>query len=96
MHGSMKHTIVCPHCDAPAVTRTSEQMSPLLRKSWHWCQNRECGHRFASFTEIRYTLSPPATPRPGVALPLSRHVQRAALQELLLSAPVGQDPGPPP
>lgn len=96
MHSGMKPIIACPHCGAPAVARTSEQMSPLLRKSWHWCKNRACGHRFASFTEIRYTLSPPAMPRPGVVLPLSRHVQRAALHDLLRSAPVGQDPTPPP
>lgn len=88
--------MACPHCGAPAVVRTSEQLTALLRKSWHRCKNRACGHSFASFTEIRYTLSPSATPRPGVALPLSRHVQRKALHQLLRAAPVGKDPSPPP
>ncbi|MDZ4237330.1 MAG: ogr/Delta-like zinc finger family protein [Hydrogenophaga sp.] len=69
-------TLRCPHCDAPSFERNSEQLSPLLRKSWYRCDNLACGHTFVSFTEIRYTLTPPATPRPGVWLPLSQHAQQ--------------------
>lgn len=86
----------CPHCHAPAKVRTSEQLSPLLRKSWLCCQNLECGHTFVTFTEFCYTLSPSATPRPGLALPLSPHVQRKDLEESMRFAPDGQDPAPAP
>lgn len=88
--------MACPHCGAPAIVRTSEQLSPLVRKAWHWCKNPSCGHTFVSFTEIRVTLSPSATPRAGVSLALSPHVHRDELLDLLRSAPVWQDlPTPP-
>ncbi|MDZ4237329.1 MAG: ogr/Delta-like zinc finger family protein [Hydrogenophaga sp.] len=85
----------CPHCEASSYVRSSEQLSPLLRKSWHRCSNSACGHTFVSFTEIRYTLSPSAAPRPGVWLPLSQHVQRKELAHVLKWAPQAQDNPPP-
>lgn len=88
--------MACPHCAAPARVRTSEQLSPLVRKSWHWCSNPACGHSFVTFTEIQCTLSPPAIPRPGVVLPLSHHIARRDLRDLLRVAPVWQEPTPPP
>lgn len=86
----------CPHCSAAALVRTSQQLTPLIRKSWHRCENLQCGHTFVSFTEVAYTMSPSATPRPGVLLPLSQHVQRKALSENMRTAPDGRDPITPP
>lgn len=68
--------IRCPHCDTVALMCDHQQQTPLSRKEWHRCTNLECGHTFVSFTEIQYTLSPAATPRPGVSLPRSQHVDR--------------------
>lgn len=65
--------IRCPHCDAAGKVCAHQQQSPLTRKEWHRCENLECGHTFVSTTEVHYTVTPSATPRPGVILPLSSH-----------------------
>lgn len=70
----------CPHCKWPSVIRTSEQMSVLTRQYVFCCANAECGHTFVATLEISRTLSPSATPDPGVNLPLSSHVRRDMLR----------------
>lgn len=70
--------IRCPHCGTSAPVRRSEQQNPLMFKAWHLCQNVQCGHTFVSFTEIKYEISPAATPRPGVSLPPSPNICRPA------------------
>ncbi|MDN8662399.1 ogr/Delta-like zinc finger family protein [Stenotrophomonas indicatrix] len=69
----------CPHCDAPAVVRSSCSLSRLLRESLLQCRNALCGHTFSAYTEIVRTHSPSACPRGDVDLPLSTPVQRIAL-----------------
>lgn len=75
-----KHRLPCPHCEQPAVIRTSVQMSRLMREYMFCCTNPECGHTFVAITEVVRTLSPSATPDPSVSLPLSTHVRRDLLR----------------
>lgn len=77
---------LCPHCDFPALTRTSTQLSKLVKRSMHSCTNPECGHTFVTHQEIVRTLSPSATPDPSVLLPLSSHVRRDLLRATLENA----------
>lgn len=81
-----KHRLPCPHCEQPAVIRTSVQMSRLMREYMFCCTNPECGHTFVAITEVVRTLSPSATPDPSVSLPLSTHVRRDLLRVQLESA----------
>lgn len=73
----------CPHCDAPALIRTSVQITVLTRETTYCCTNAECGHTFNALTEIVRTLSPSATPNPSVNLPLSTHVRRDLMRATL-------------
>lgn len=75
-----KHRLPCPHCEQPAVIRTSVQMSRLMREYMFCCTNPECGHTFVAITEVVRTLSPSATPDPSVSLPWSTHVRRDLLR----------------
>ncbi|ELE1782568.1 ogr/Delta-like zinc finger family protein [Salmonella enterica] len=52
----------CPQCHATAKTRTSVELSDLVRKSYHQCQNLKCGLTFISMTEIYCTLNRPDLP----------------------------------
>ena len=81
-----KHRLPCPHCEQPAVIRTSVQMSRLMREYMFCCTNPECGHTFVAITEVVRTLSPSATPDPSVNLPLSTHVRRDLLRVQLDNA----------
>ena len=94
-HGIVGMT--CPHCGWPASVRSSTMMSNLTRQSTHYCTNPACGHTFVVLSEIVRTLSLPADPNPNVQLPLSHHVQRAALHAMLDKAPAdtASDPTPP-
>lgn len=74
---------LCPHCDYPTLTRNSDQLSKLVKRSWHSCTNLECGHTFVTHQEIVRTVSPSATPNPSVLLPLSSHVRRDLLRATL-------------
>lgn len=73
----------CPHCDEPAVIRTSTQITKLTRETTYCCTNAECGHTFNALTEIVRTLSPSATPNPSINLPLSSHVRRDMMRATL-------------
>ncbi len=81
-----KHRLPCPHCEQPAVIRTSVQVSRLTREYMFCCTNPECGHTFVALTEVVRTLSPSATPDPSVCLPMSTHVRRDLLRAQLESA----------
>ena len=47
----------CPRCRAIAKTRTSVELSLLVRRSYHQCQNMLCGYCFTSMTEIDGSLN---------------------------------------
>ncbi|MBJ2354795.1 ogr/Delta-like zinc finger family protein, partial [Dickeya solani] len=49
--------IKCPKCRAVAKTRTSQELSPLVRRSYHQCQNMLCGYCFTSMTHIDEPLN---------------------------------------
>lgn len=80
----------CPHCDTPAVVRTSLLHTKLLRESMMQCGNTLCGHTFSAYTEIVRTLSPSACPRHDVDLPISTREENAALARKLAAAEEGQ------
>ncbi|MDN0075618.1 ogr/Delta-like zinc finger family protein [Crenobacter sp. SG2303] len=65
----------CPHCGAIANTRTSRMMSAKLREARHQCSDLECGHTFATLTEVVRTLSPSAKPNPLVFIPYGKKAQ---------------------
>lgn len=76
-------TMRCPHCRSRATARTSSELSPLFREITFTCRNHECGHVFVAGLEVLRTLSPSAIPDPGVRIPLSPHVRRQAIADLL-------------
>lgn len=78
MTGS-KAFLRCPHCDTPAIVRTSVSHSKLLRESLLQCRNALCGHTFSAYTEIVRTHAQSACPRSDVCLPISSYAERSAL-----------------
>lgn len=71
--------VACPHCDAPAITRSSDRMTPLLREIYFQCTNMFCGHAFVATLEIVRTVTPSQTPRLGVRLPILERGSHKAL-----------------
>lgn len=62
-------TMRCPYCRAFAKTRTSTELSNLVRRSYHQCQNMLCGYCFTSMTQIDGSLNQ-TQPVPGARIPL--------------------------
>lgn len=58
----------CPRCRAVAKTRTSVELSDLVRRSYHQCQNMLCGYCFTSMTQIDESLNQ-TQPVPGAVVP---------------------------
>lgn len=58
----------CPRCRAVAKTRTSVELSVLVRRGYHQCQNMLCGHCFTSMTEIDAPLNQTQS-APGALVP---------------------------
>lgn len=58
----------CPSCRAVAKTRTSVELSDLVRRSYHQCQNMLCGYCFTSMTQIDESLNQ-TQPVPGAVVP---------------------------
>jgi len=73
----------CPHCDEPAIVRTSILHSKLLRESLLQCKNAICGHTFSAYTEIVRTISPSACPSAEICLPLTTAQERLAYKAKL-------------
>ncbi len=63
--------MACPHCDTPALVRSSNVLTPMIRESHMACRNVVCGHTFVVMSSIDRTLSPSAIPRAGVELKVS-------------------------
>ena len=82
-----------PHCERPAYTRTSMQLTNTGRETIFVCKNFYCGHVFSAVTEINRTLSPSAIPNPMVILPMSTHIKRKLLQTQLDAMPSSQYEG---
>lgn len=69
----------CPHCQHPAVVRTSARLTAVFREMTYQCKNILCGHVFVCALEVIRTLSPSAIPNPEISLPLSKNVRRREL-----------------
>ncbi|RQS30285.1 hypothetical protein DIE03_15730 [Burkholderia sp. Bp8992] len=63
-------TIECPACDGHIEARHSEPMSDTMRRLYFYCP--DCGFRAPASLEILYSLSPSASPRDGLDLPIVR------------------------
>lgn len=62
--------IRCPHCGHKTITRTSEQVTPMVRELRLVCANDECNASFVAQLSFIRELRRSAMPRPGVALPV--------------------------
>ena len=71
--------IRCPHCEAQAKVRTSQQETKTMRFLTCQCTNVYCGHTFMATLEAIRTISPSAIPDADVILPSSGYAH--ALQE---------------
>lgn len=77
--------VTCPHCNAPAIARSSERVTPLVREFRYQCTNVEgddfCGTSFVAVMEICRTIVQSARPNPRIKLPISkpRNLHPAAL-----------------
>ena len=80
----------CPHCKSTAYVRNSVQVTDLTRQAVFVCHNAECGHTFSVISTVAHTISPSAMPDPTVRLPISRHTQRALLQQQLQTMPMAE------
>jgi ribosomal protein S27AE len=73
--------VKCPHCGAPARTRTSKTLSSLYREIYYHCMNLECGSTFMASHEIVRMITMPPVPNPDVRLPmLAGAAHRAGLK----------------
>lgn len=59
----------CPHCRKHARIATSEEQSPLSRKTWYQCTNINCGLTWVEASMALHMISPSACPDPNVYLP---------------------------
>lgn len=73
--------MLCPHCKAKAVARSSKTLSAMLREIRFVCVNTDCGHIFIGTLEAVRTVSPSAIPDPEVSLPLSPHMRLGLLAQ---------------
>lgn len=77
---NMQKTL-CPHCGNTALTRSSKQMSKLVKHATCACLNPACGHTFIVSVEAIRTISPPAFPDPEVAAQLKQSKRLVGPQE---------------
>jgi hypothetical protein len=78
--------ISCPHCKDLGTIRSTERLSPTVSQHYVICSNKECGHTWRATTVADMTLSLSSTPDPTVSLPLSTHVRRAVLAQVIRCA----------
>ncbi len=77
----------CPHCRSVSIARSSNVLTVTSRDLFYQCSNVHCGHTFRAVLEVNCTLSPSATPDPRVIIPISKHVKRSFIGELMQRAP---------
>lgn len=82
--------MACPMCDSHSAIRTSALVTKTMRETIYQCSNVECGCTFVFTGEISRILNLGATPRPGVAIPLSSHVRRDLMRVMLDNASEAQ------
>ena len=62
----------CPHCDGKAIIRSSEYMSPLVRKLYYQC----------AMETVMGTVVPSGCPNPKIHIPLSTRGQFLQKQKI--------------
>jgi predicted RNA-binding Zn-ribbon protein involved in translation (DUF1610 family) len=62
--------LLCPHCNARAIARSSAQVTSTCRTIYYRCDNDECGHTFIAQLAILHSTVPSRIPNPQVNLPL--------------------------
>lgn len=68
----------CPHCEAPAIARTSQEITRLYREISYQCRNVQCGFTWIAGLGAVRTLSPSGCPAQGVEIPLSTSLRNRA------------------
>lgn len=61
--------IDCPHCGRPALVRSSEKATALVREVRYRCDNDACACQFLAQIEIVSMVQPSLRPAPGIILP---------------------------
>jgi hypothetical protein len=61
--------MLCPHCNAPSIIRSSDRVTATVKDLFMICSNADCGHTWKAQISVVYTLSPSATPNPAVDIP---------------------------
>lgn len=82
--------VPCPHCDSASHSVKLQHVSATTMSLGYCCSNAACGHRFVAVAEAVRTLSPPASPRPGVRLALDARIDRTGLAEVLRTLPTAE------
>ncbi|WP_158700894.1 ogr/Delta-like zinc finger family protein [Phytohalomonas tamaricis] len=72
----------CPHCDAFARVRKSQQLTPLYREAVVECQNPDCGWRGKLALEMTQTLTFSQSPNPDISLPLAPRLRNTFMQQM--------------
>lgn len=67
----------CPHCGAPAKTRSSKGESLLITRRYIQCTNYKCGHTYVALEEILYSITPSSDPNPELMLEVRNATTRA-------------------
>lgn len=80
----MRITLRCPECDAPAIARSSRELSKTMREITFYCTDDECGHRYVSHLEAVRSLTPSCKPKNNVRLPISEHTRNQLRVQLEL------------
>lgn len=63
----------CPHCETPALARTSISIGDLYREITYQCQRAECSFSWVAGLGVVRSLSPSGTPKPGLNIKPTTH-----------------------
>lgn len=63
----------CPHCETPAIARTSLAMSPVYKEITYQCQRAECSFSWIAGLGAVRSLSPSGQPNPLIDIPPTSH-----------------------
>ncbi len=63
----------CPHCQAPAIARTSVSIVAIYREITYQCQRAECSFSWVAGLGAVRSLSPSGQPNPDVSIPYTTH-----------------------
>jgi hypothetical protein len=77
-------SLPCAHCKSRVRACKSRPVTATYKEITYMCQNPDCGHVFVACLEVLRTISLSAMPDAEVRIPLSRHAQTAAKNQLAL------------